>query len=121
MHDLAWMVRDSASAWLRGYGDERFDAYEKFYREALTAPGERRELETINEEYSQWATDRPSPLVRLLNRPATGRALVGLFTVWAAAQAVPHAARLAPRSTAVLLVVAFVGLRIFHRKRRKLA
>lgn len=118
MEDLAWMVRESTSAWLRGYGDDRFGAYEKFYREALAAPGKQLGLEMINEEYVQWANERPSRLMRLLNRPTTSRALVGLFAVWVAAQAVPHAARLAPQSTAVLLVVAFVGLRIFHRKRR---
>jgi len=119
MEDLAWMVRESASAWLRGYGDERFGAYEDFYRKALAAPGEPPKLESINEEYGHWVNERPGRLVHLLNRPVIGRALVGFFAVWIAAQAVPHAAGLAPKSTAVLLVVAFVGLRVFHRKRRK--
>ena len=119
MEDLAWMVRESASAWLRGYGDERFGAYEDFYRKALCAPDKRRELETINKEYGQWVSERPGKLVQLLNRPLIGRALVGFFAVWIAAEALPHAAGLAPRSTAVVLGVAFVGLRIFHRKRRK--
>ena len=119
MDDLAWMARDSASAWLRGYGDLRFDRYESFYREARTADGSAGDLEQINEEYGQWVNERPGRLVHLLNRPVIGRALVGFFAVWIAAQAVPHAAGLAPKSTAVLLVVAFVGLRVFRRKRRK--
>ena len=119
MDDLAWMVRESTSAWLRGYGDLRFDQYESFYRNARTADGSACDLEQINEEYGQWVNDRPGRLVHLLNRPLIGRALVGFFAVWVAAQALPHAAGLAPRSTAVLLGVAFVGLRVFHRKRRK--
>ena len=102
MEDLAWMVRESASAWLRGYGDERFGAYEDFYRKALCAPDKRRELETINKEYGQWVSERPGKLVQLLNRPLIGRALVGFFAVWIAAEALPHAAGLAPLTVTLL-------------------
>jgi hypothetical protein len=120
MEDLAWMVRDSASAWLRGRDDGRFAGYETFYRRALDADATTFDLEKLNEEYAIWTSERPSRLVGLLNRPIVARALIAFLAVWIGAQTVPAAAGLAPKSTAVLLVVAFVGLRVFHRKRKRL-
>jgi hypothetical protein len=119
MQDLAWMVRESTSAWLRGYGDRRFDQYENFYRKALTTPEERADLEIINEEYARWSPGRPGKFICLLNHPIVARATISLVAMWVAAQAVPHAAALAPKPTAGLLVAAFIGLRISHRKRRR--
>ncbi|MEM5316056.1 hypothetical protein [Paraburkholderia sp. JHI869] len=119
MDDLAWMVRDSASAWLRGYGDLRFDQYEGFYRKARKAGGSPGDLEQINEEYAQWIEERPSRLVSLLNRPVFAHALIAVTAVWISGQAVPRLAGIAPKSTGGLLVAAFIALRVFHRKRRK--
>jgi hypothetical protein len=111
------MVRDSASAWLRGYGDPRFIQYESFYRKALTTTESGIELEQINDEYASWTAQRPGRLISLLNRPIVAHALIAFTTVWIAGHAVPHLAVIAPKSTAGLLV-AFIGLRVFHRKRR---
>ncbi|PXX05655.1 hypothetical protein C7399_14028 [Paraburkholderia tropica] len=119
MEDLAWLVRDSASAWLRGYGDGRFAGYESFYREARNVAPESFDLERLNEDYSAWVRERPSRFVSALNRPIVARALIAFLTVWIGAQTVPHAAGYAPKTTAGLLVAVFVGLRIFHRQRRK--
>ncbi|MCP3718509.1 hypothetical protein [Paraburkholderia sp. CNPSo 3281] len=119
MNDLAWMVRDSTSAWLRGYGDLRFDQYESFYRKALTVHGAPSDLEQINEEYTRWIEGRPSRMLSLLNRPVVAHALIAFTAVWIGGQAVPHLAGIAPKSTGALLVAAFIGLRVFHRKRRK--
>ncbi|MFP3708506.1 hypothetical protein SB783_31290 [Paraburkholderia sp. SIMBA_009] len=119
MEDLAWMVRDSASAWLRGYGDGRFPGYESFYREARNIAPEAFDLEKLNDEYSLWVRERPSRLVSTLNRPIVARALIAFLAVWIGAQTVPLAAGHAPKATAGALVAAFVGLRIFHRQRRK--
>lgn len=118
MEDLAWMVRDSASAWLRGYGDPRFDKYESFYRKARATTDSASDLEQINEEFVRWISERPSRLISLLNRPVVAHALIAFTAVWIAGQALPHLASTAPKSTGVLLVAAFIGLRIFHRKRR---
>ena len=121
MEDLAWMVRDSTSAWLRGYGDLRFDQYESFYRTARKADDSPGNLEQINEEYARWIEERPSRIISLLNRPAFAHALIAFTAVWLAAQALPHLAGVAPKSTGGLLVAAFIALRVFHRKRRKRA
>ncbi|MCX5544663.1 hypothetical protein M3A49_35250 [Paraburkholderia sp. CNPSo 3076] len=121
MDDLAWMVRDSTSAWLRGYDDGRFAGYESFYRNARHAAPEGFDLEKLNEEYAQWVTERPGKVIVLLNRPIVAQALIAFTAVWIAAQALPHLAGAAPKSTAGLLVAAFIGLRVFHRKRRKRA
>lgn len=119
MEDLAWMVRDSASAWLRGRDDGRFGGYEAFYRAARKAGPDGFDLEKLNEEYSTWVRERPSRLVSALNRPIVARALIAFLAVWIGAQTVPHAAGSAPKATAGLLVAVFIGLRIFHRQRRK--
>ena len=119
MEDLAWMVRDSTSAWLRGYGDLRFDQYESFYRKARTTATSPGDLEQINEEYAEWITERPSRVISLLNRPVVAHALIAFTVVWIAGQAVPHLAGIAPKSTGGLLIAAFIGLRIFHRRRHK--
>jgi hypothetical protein len=119
MEDLAWMVRDSAAAWLRGRDDGRFAGYETFYRRALDAHATAFDLEKLNEDYALWTSERPSRLVSLLNRPIVARALIAFLAVWIGAHTVPAAAGLAPKSTGVLLVAVFIGLRVFHRKRRK--
>lgn len=119
MEDLAWMVRDSASAWLRGCDDGRFGGYEAFYRAARKAGPHGFDLEKLNEEYSTWVRERPSRLVTALNRPIVARTLIAFLAVWIGAQTVPHAAGYAPKTTAGLLVAVFIGLRIFHRQRRR--
>ncbi|MEI7297083.1 hypothetical protein WCQ02_33560 [Paraburkholderia tropica] len=119
MEDLAWMVSDSASAWLHGRDDGRFGGYEAFYRAAYKAGPDGFDLEKLNEDYSAWVRERPSRLVSALNRPIVARALIAFLAVWIGAQTVPHAAGYAPKTTAGLLVAVFVGLRIFHRQRRK--
>lgn len=119
MEDLAWMVRDSTSAWLRGYDDGRFAGYEVFYRRAFDADATGFDLEKLNEDYAVWTNERPSRFLRALNRPVVARGLIALLAVWIGAQTVPAAAGLAPNATAVILVVAFIGLRIFHRKRKR--
>lgn len=119
MEDLAWMVRDSTSAWLRGYDDGRFAGYEMFYRRAFDADAAGFDLEKLNEEYATWTCERPSRLVSFLNRPIVARALIAFLAVWIGAHIVPSAAGLAPKSTGIVLAVVFIGLRVFHRKRRR--
>ncbi|QGZ66977.1 hypothetical protein [Paraburkholderia acidisoli] len=119
MDDLAWMVRESAAAWLRGHGDARFPGYEAFYRDAWRAGTDNFDLEKLNEDYAKWVSERPSRLAIGLNRPIVGQALIGVLAAWIGAHTVPIAAGMAPKATAGLLVATFVALRIFHRKRRR--
>lgn len=119
MDDLAWMVRESAAAWLRGHGDARFPGYEAFYRDAWRAGTDSFDLEKLNEDYANCVSERPSRLAIGLNRPVVGQALIAVLAAWIGAHTVSIAAGMAPKATAGLLVATFVALRVFHRKRRR--
>jgi len=119
MEDFAYLARDSAAAWLQGRGDGRFERYESFYRREREASGF--DLEKSNGQYSAWMTGQPplQRLLRLINGEWFARATIAVFAFYFATRTVPLLASRVPAATGCLIVIAFIGLRIFHRKRRK--
>lgn len=119
MDDLAYLVAESNAAWLDGRGDGRFERYERFYQSQRETQAETFELEQVNEAYPEWVGAQPPPVLGLLARPWFGKVLVALTCMYVGAQVVPAVSTAIPYKSTALLGVAFVGLRIFHRKRRR--
>jgi len=120
VEDFDYLLPDSNAAWLDGRGDGRFEQYERFYQTERAGRADAFELETVNEAYALWAGQQPSVLLRMFSAQWFGRVLVAFFCVYMGSRAVPALAGAAPLATGVLLGSVFVGLRIFHWKRRKL-
>jgi hypothetical protein len=118
--DLAYLVPESNAAWLEGRGDGRAEVYEAYYVRTRMALADRFDLQTANDEYPQWIARRPSSLLRALNAPAIGKALVTLVVLSIAARAVPHLALRLPMGTGGALAAVF-ALRIFVRRRARSA
>jgi hypothetical protein len=119
MEDFAYLARDSVAAWLQGRGDGRFERYECFYRRERDTTGF--DLEKSNEEYGAWMSGQ-SPrrrLLALINGEWFARATIAFLAFYFATRAIPVLASRVPAATGCLIVIAFIGLRIFHRKRRK--
>ncbi|MFC0403143.1 hypothetical protein [Paraburkholderia rhizosphaerae] len=114
MEDFDYLASDSAAAWLEGRGDGRFERYEQFYR-LERASRKDFDLERTN---LSFAEQQPRRLSATISAPWFGRVVVAFFSFYMAAKTVPMLAGHAPFATGGLLVVAFIGLRIFHRKRR---
>jgi hypothetical protein len=119
MDDFDYLARESNAAWLEGRGDGRFEHYERFYQSERQRQAAAFDLERANEGYPQWVAHQPSRLLSTLSAPWFGRVIVALFAVYIGSRAVPALASAAPAATGVLLVVAFAGLRVFHRRRRR--
>ncbi|MCO1368729.1 hypothetical protein [Burkholderia multivorans] len=119
MDDLAYLVADSSAAWLDGRGDGRFERYERFYRSEREKLADAFELEQVNEAYATWIGSQPSRVLGALSKPWFGKVLVALTCMYVGAQVVPAVSTAIPYKSTVLLGVAFVGLRIFHRQRRR--
>ncbi|MDQ7979988.1 hypothetical protein QYH69_22355 [Paraburkholderia sp. SARCC-3016] len=117
MEDFDYLAPDSAAAWLEGRGDGRFERYEQFYRLERSS-SEDFDLESANEGYAEWAGRQLPRLTAMISGPWFGRVVVAFFSCYMAAQTVPMLASRVPFPTGAMLVVAFIGLRIFHRKRR---
>ncbi|HEM7888280.1 MULTISPECIES: hypothetical protein [Burkholderia] len=120
MDDLAYLVAESNAAWLEGRGDGRFERYERFYQAQRETRAESFELEQINEAYPDWVGSQPPPVLGMLARPWFGKVLVALTCMYVGTAAVPVVSTAIPYKSTALLGVAFIGLRIFHWKRRKL-
>ncbi|AOJ10098.1 hypothetical protein [Burkholderia mayonis] len=119
MDDLAYLVAESNAAWLDGRGDGRFERYERFYQSEREKHGEAFELERINDAYPDWVGGQPPPVLGMLAKPWFGKVLVALTCMYVGAQVVPAVSSAIPYKSTVLLGVAFVGLRVFHWKRRR--
>ena len=119
MDDFAYLVPDSATAWLAGRGDGRFERYERFYRAEQDRHAENFDLETANDEYGNANATEPNPVWTIINAPWVGSIVVVFFCVYMGSQLVPALTTVAPKATSVGLLVAFFGLRIFHRRRRR--
>ncbi|WP_094777559.1 hypothetical protein [Paraburkholderia ribeironis] len=119
MDDFDYMAPESSAAWLEGHGDGRFERYERFYQSERAIDAAGFDLEKTNEGYGKWASEQRSRLVTLLAEPWVGRIAIALFAIFMGARLVPELARLLPEATGFGLVVAFIGLRIFHRRRRQ--
>ncbi|MEX3935761.1 hypothetical protein AB4Y32_28835 [Paraburkholderia phymatum] len=119
MEDFAYLARESNAAWLAGRGDGRFERYEKFYQSERAVDVTGFDLEKANEGYVEYATSQPSRLLSFLNAPWVGRVVVALFALYTGTRVVPQLAKVGPAVTGIGLIVAFVGLRVFHRRARK--
>ncbi|MEZ2311390.1 hypothetical protein AB6809_32625 [Paraburkholderia sp. RCC_158] len=119
MQDFDYLARESNAAWLDGRGDGRFDRYEQFYRSEWDQTADQFDLEKVNEAYLDWSAARPSRLLSALSAPWFGRVAIALFSLCMGCRLVPGFAKAMPEATGLALVVAFVGLRIFHRRRKR--
>lgn len=119
MVDLAYLVAESNAAWLDGRGDGRFERYERFYHAQRESRAESFELEQVNEAYPDWVGSQQPPVLGLLARPWFGKVLVALTCMYVGGVAVPVVSSAIPYKSTALLGVAFIGLRVFHWKRRK--
>jgi hypothetical protein len=119
MEDFAYLTRESNAAWLDGRGDGRFERYERFYQSELAGSPLGFDLEKSNEGYVEYTDSLPAPMLSFLNAPWVGRLAISLFALYMGTRIVPQLAKVGPSVTGIALVAAFVGLRIFHRRRRK--
>jgi hypothetical protein len=119
MEDFAYLAKESNAAWLDGRGDGRFEQYEKFYQSEREADAAGFDLERVNDCYGNFASDKPSSLLSLLSAPWVGRVAISLFALYMGTRIVPQLAKIGPAVTGIVLVVAFVGLRVFHRRRKR--
>lgn len=119
MEDFDYLAHDSNAAWLDGRGDGRFERYERFYHSARAQRADQFSLEKLNEEYVEWSSRQPARLLGLVSAPWVGRVAVTLFSVYMASQLVPSLAGKMPYATGAMLVVVFIGLRVFHWRRKR--
>lgn len=119
MEDYAYLFNDSAAAWLQGRGDARFVDYERYYQSAHRASPSTLDLEDLNDHYAVVARSVPPKWLRTLGHPAFGKTVIALFAVWCAGQIVPSLALVSPNATGVGLIIALIGMRIYHRTRRR--
>ncbi|WP_175035421.1 hypothetical protein [Burkholderia lata] len=119
MDDLAYLVSESNAAWLDGRGDGRFERYERFYQSERERQAETFELEQVNDAYPEWVGSQPPRVLGMLSRPWFGKVLVAFTCMYVGTQAVPAMSSAIPYKSTVLLGVAFVGLRVFHWRRRR--
>ncbi|AJW93779.1 hypothetical protein QHI69_37010 [Burkholderia gladioli pv. gladioli] len=119
MDDLAYLVAESNAAWLAGRGDGRFQRYERFYRSEREKQAAAFELEQVNEAYPDWVGSQPPRVIGMLARPWFGKVLVALTCMYVGAEVVPTVSSAMPYKSTALLCAVFVGLRIFHWKRRR--
>lgn len=119
MEDFAYLARESNAAWLAGRGDGRYERYEKFYQSERTDDASGFDLEKSNEGYVEYSSSQPPPLIALFSAPWVGRVVIALFALYMGTRVVPQLARVGPAFTGMVLVVAFVGLRIYHRRRKR--
>jgi hypothetical protein len=119
MQDYDYLARESNAAWLAGGGDGRFDRYEKFYQSERIQQAAEFNLEKVNEEYGNWSAMQPSRFLSMLSAPWFGRVAIAIFCLYMSCRLVPGFAKAMPEATGAALVAVFIGLRIFHRRRRK--
>ncbi len=119
MDDLAYLVAESNAAWLAGRGDGRFQRYERFYRSEREKQAATFELEQVNEAYPDWVGSQPPRVIGMLASPWFGKVLVALTCMYVGAEVVPTVSSAMPYKSTALLCAVFVGLRIFHWKRRR--
>jgi len=118
MDDFAYLARESNAAWLDGRGDGRFERYEQFYRDERALVAEGFDLKKTNEGYEEWASRQPSRILSMLSTPWFGRVAVVFFSLYMGSRLIASVAKLQPVATGVLLIAAFVSLRVFHWQRR---
>ncbi|MFM0076988.1 hypothetical protein PQQ86_38195 [Paraburkholderia sediminicola] len=119
MEDFDYLATDSNAAWLDGRGDGRFERYERFYHQERAQQAEKFDLEKTNEGYGEWASRQPALMLSLISGPWFGQVAVAFFSVYMGSRLVPALAGKLPVATGAMLAVAFVGLRVFHWRRRK--
>jgi hypothetical protein len=119
LEDFDYLVPDSNAAWLSGRGDGRFERYERFYRDERSRLATGFDLEKTNEAYGELASSQHGRLLSIMNTPWLGQVLVAFFSVYMGSRFVPALASRLPVATGTLLVSTFIGLRVFHWRRRK--
>jgi hypothetical protein len=117
--DFAYLFRDSTAAYLRGVGDARFSRYERYYQQRREALADKFDLESANEEYVPPTPNRLASLVRVLDSRATSRILVGFLFAGLGASFLRTLGPHQPGGVGIAIVVAFVGMRMAYRRRRR--
>jgi hypothetical protein len=117
MDDFDYLAADSATAWIEGRGDGRFERYEQFYQLERSSRDDF-DLEHINDSYAAGSGQHSPRFTHIVSAPWFGRVIVAFFSFYMAAKAVPMLASRLPFATGGILIVAFIGLRVFHRRRR---
>lgn len=117
MLDLAYLLPESAKAWLEGHGDGRFESYERYYRRALKRGTDALDVEDLNEKYETYARARArAPAVKVCNY-LVAMAVIG-FGLYLLARVVVSASDIAPKMTGTLLVAGIVARKVIGRRRR---
>ena len=119
MEDFDYLATDSNAAWLDGRGDGRFERYERFYQEERAQQAEKFDLEQTNEGYGEWVSRQPGRILSVMRGRWFGQVLIAFFSVYMGSRLVPTLAGRLPVATGAMLALAFVGLRVFHWRRRK--
>jgi len=117
MHDLAYLVPDSAKAWLEGHGDGRFESYERYYRRALKHAIEELSVEDVNAQYEAYAQNQARKAV-----VKVGNYLVIITAIWFGlyliGKVIVSTSDVAPKTTGALLLAAIVARKVFQRRHR---
>jgi hypothetical protein len=120
MEDLAYLVPDSAKAWLEGGGDGRFESYERYYRRALNSDKDELDVESVNEKYGTYARAHSRAAAVKLGNLIIGVTLIG-FGLYLSGKLVIGASDLAPKSTGAFMLIGIVALKLFQRRHRRAA
>ncbi|KVF68203.1 hypothetical protein [Burkholderia vietnamiensis] len=118
MEDFAYLCADSNAAWLAGRGDGRYERYERFYHAQRATHADGFDLEQINEQYGEWAGRRSAAALAAFNAPWVGKVAVACCCAYLGSHIVPVISARAPQATNIMLAAAFIGMRIFHRRRK---
>jgi len=118
MEDFAYLFRDSAAAYLRGQGDARFRRYEKYYRRQRAALTDHFDLEAANDGYFDTRSNPLTRVSELFASRAETRAIAGFTFAGLGGLLLRSAGSSQPIGVGVVLLIAFVGMRIATRKGR---
>jgi hypothetical protein len=119
MEDLAYLVPDSFAAWLNGHGDGRFRLYEKYYQHELAALKSNFDLEKVNEDFEQVASEAGAQPPQARISVLLGKAAVGLFAIYAVSLVLKAASHIGPAASGVVAIGILIGLRKIRRKQTK--
>ena|ERR1700692_2525226 len=117
MDDLAYLVPESAKAWLDGQGDGRFQSYERYYRRASNRCKDDLDVEDLNEKYETYARDRArASAVKIGNLLVVMTAL--WFGLYLLGKMVVSGSDVAPRTTSAIMLAGMVAYKIHQRRSR---
>jgi hypothetical protein len=120
MDDLAYLVPESARAWLEGHGDGRFESYERYYRRALNRGMDALDVEGFNKQYETYARERVKASAVKVGHYLVTVTVIG-FGLYLLAKVVVSGSDVAPKMTGVLLLAGIVARKVFQRRQRAAA